>query len=73
MEIQNILDLTRFKMSDLKLEVKSCSTGLGASQGFAFLEFCPPKCLEIFPELRFWGGDQSRPRITEKFLFCENP
>ena len=30
-EIQKILDLTRFKMLDLKLELKSCRAGSGSN------------------------------------------
>ena len=53
MEIQNILDLTRFKMSDLKLELKFCRVGSGATRVLLFWSSVHPNAFKFIPNFDF--------------------
>ena len=59
MEIQKILDLTRFKMSDLKLELKSYKAGSGANWVLLFQSFVYPNALKFVPNFNF--GEEINP------------
>ena len=53
MEIQNILDLIKFKMSDLKLELKSCKAGSGAFRVLLFWSSVHPNDFKLVPNFDF--------------------
>ena len=61
MEIQKILYLTRFKMSDLKLELKSRRAGSGASKGFLFRSSVHPNPFKFVPNFNF--GEEINPGL----------
>ena len=61
MEIQRILDLTRFKMSNLKLELKSYRAGSGATRVLLFRSSVHPNAFKFVPNLDF--GEEINPGL----------
>ena len=59
MEIQKILDLTRFKMSDLKLEMKSYRAGSVATRVLLFRSSVHPNAFKFVPNFDF--GEEINP------------
>ena len=62
MEIQNILDITRFKMSDLRLEMKSCRAGSGATRVLLFQSSVHPNAFKFIPNFDF--GEDINPDLV---------
>ena len=61
MEIKNILDLTRFNMSDLKLELKSRKAGSGATRVLLFRSSVHPNAFKFVPNFDF--GEEINPSL----------
>ena len=61
MEIQNILHLTKFKMSDLKLELKSCRAGSGATRVLFSQSSVHPNAFKFVPNFDF--GEDINPGL----------
>ena len=61
MEIQNILGLTRFKMSDMKLELKSCRAGSGATRVLFYQSSIHPNAFKFVPNFDF--GEEINPSL----------
>ena len=61
MKIQNILYLTRFKMSNLKLELKTCKAGSGATRVLLFWSSIHPNAFKLVPNFDF--GKENNPGL----------
>ena len=61
MKIPRILDLTRFKMSDLKLELKSRRAGSIAIRVLLFRSSVHPNAFKFVPNFNF--GEENNPGL----------
>ena len=61
MEIQKILDLTRFKMSNLKLELESCRASSGATRVLISQSSVHPNAFKFVPN--FYFGEENNPGL----------
>ena len=62
MEIQKILDLTMFKISNLKLELKSCRAGSGATRVLISQSSVHPNAFKFVPNFDF--GEENNPGLV---------